>query len=181
MRSRLRGSPERLGGEEATALARELDRQLGEALEALQKAHAELRSGEQRQAYGKLFLAWKKAVAALLAAAALAAPEIIEALEKAPQPPLTERWEIIVTTGNAPKLLRLLRDSCLAAGCPMEILEAARLLEEARRDAYMLHYAYYEGPERAGFADDGEAMEAAERTEQRIREALKLLGWGPRR
>jgi len=138
----------------------EVERHLENLQWALEAAGRELGGGEARQAFNKVFLAWKEAVAAAAALAALLEEEVARRLSTMEPSPIQD-GRIVVTTANAPKALRVLRDACSGGDCPEELRRLIEELWRARQLAYQLHYAYYEGPEHAGFADEGEASASA--------------------
>ncbi len=158
---------------------REYRRHLQNLKWALDEAAKHLERGSRRQAYGKVFLAWKEAIA-LTIASLLATPSLsddakkalLEALGKLPSPPLEDE-RITVTTSNAPKVLRTLITLCGKLGCSSHVTRVLGLLEESRSLAYMLHVAFYEGAEHAGFVDDEEASSHAR---ELVRKLALLLG-----
>lgn len=99
----------------------------------------------------ELLLAWREAVAA--AAARLASSPrggrgAVEALSTASPPPLQD-GRVVVTTGNAPKVLYRLLAFCREEGCQPDAAAALEELWAARPTAYQLHNAYTVGPEHA--------------------------------
>ncbi len=146
-------------------LLREARRHLEGAEWALREASAELRRSP-RQGFNKVFLAWKEAIAATVALAAAQGRDIAEALRRL-QPSPFEDGRVVVTTGNAVRLLHRLQGLCGKGRC-RGLDRVLRELLEARPLAYMLHTAYYEGAEHAGFADEKEAIGAAEGLARRL-------------
>ena len=157
--------------------SKEVKRHLKNMTWALGEAEEELASGAPRQAYNKVFLAWREAIA-YIAALLLEDPRLSsmvrDALTRLPVPAY-EDGEVRVTTSNAVKTLRALLRLCTAAGCDKRIVEALRLLERLRDTAYKLHTTFYEGPEHAGFEDEKEATEAAKTILEKVRDALETL------
>ncbi len=152
----------------------EVERHLKGLQWALEAARRELSGGESRQAFNKVFLAWKEAVAAVAALAALLGEEAARRLSTMEPSPIQD-GRIVVTTANAPKTLRLLRDACSVEDCPEELRRLIEELWRMRPLVYQLHYAYYEGPEHAGFADENEAAVSARSILTRLAEAHKAL------
>jgi len=130
-----------------------------------------------RQAFNKVFLAWREAIA-YIAARLLADPRfsgiVRDQLSRLPTPAY-EDGEVRVTTGNAVKTLKTLLRVCSEAGCSQRVVEALGLLWEARDTAFKLHTAFYEGPEHAGFEDEREAVEATRRLLEKIRHLAETL------
>ncbi len=146
----------------------------------MREAEEELSKGKLRQAYNKVFLAWRGALA-LIAAKLLEHPayrgEVMNALKMLPEPAVSGEG-VRITTGNAARVLPRLQRLCMELDCPEGITEALRVLAETRKDAYMLHTAFYEGAEHAGFEGDDEAAETAKRLIERLGRVLALVHRG---
>jgi len=157
---------------------REYSRHLGE-LWALEAAGEELRRGEAWQAFNKLFLAWKGAVAAVAAglAGSPGGGRAVEALSNMSPSPLQD-GRIVVTASNAPKILYRLLALCREEGCQPGAAEALEELWAERSTAYQLHNAYYEGPEHAGFIDAEEAVDTARKLIAMLRRLYEQLSTG---
>ena len=160
------------------AWRREMERHLEEMAWALEEAERELkqRRGRERQAFDKLFFAWKKAIAATAARLA-AGPEgdrVAEVLSSLTPSPVQEE-RIIVTTGNAIKTLRTLIRYCESRRCPYDVAEVLNELWRCRAAVYQLHTAYYEGAEHAGLADTEEAVLLAKKVLNELRRLYERM------
>ncbi len=71
-------------------------------------------------------------------------------------------YTIRVTTSNAAKVVRRLKDIGLRYGIDKRYVDAIEELDSMRGDVFRLHSAFYDTPELAGFADDSEALRLAE-------------------
>ncbi len=71
-------------------------------------------------------------------------------------------YTIRVTTSNAAKVVRKLKDIGLRYGIDKRYIDAVKELDSMRGDVFRLHSAFYDTPELAGFADDSEALRLAE-------------------
>ncbi|WP_048191420.1 hypothetical protein [Pyrolobus fumarii] len=155
---------------------REVERHRGNLLWALELAERELGT-TPRQAFNKVFLAWREAIAYIAARllADLRLSKVVrDQLSRLPTPAY-EDGEVRVTTSNAVKTLKTLLRVCSEAGCGRRVVEALRLLWEVRDTAFKLHTAFYEGPEHAGFEDEMEAVEATGRLLEKIRRLVETL------
>ena len=151
-------------------LASEAARHLDYARTLLEEARLHL--GKDYQAFEKIFAAWKKLVAATLAllliravsAGSLSGGNLLIELRKNEIIEEDEgRVRIVVTTGNAPKATRMLREYSSLAGSDLEdIIE--KLYNIRNSKIYQLYYAFYEGSAaHAGFSGEEEALELARR------------------
>lgn len=139
---------------------------LHEALRWLQEFRRE-KDRNTRQAFNKVFSAWKT-VAALVAL--LGAMESRGLLNELRRRGFVEDGSVRVTTANAVKVLRL-----VAKQGPGKLREVAQGLLELRKEAYMLHTAFYEGAEHAGFEEEEEAKRVAEELAKKLAKILREL------
>jgi len=148
-------------------LKREARRHVEQLEWAIRGALEELEK-DPRQAYNKAFYAWREAVAT--AASILASnPALSERLRRLSA---YEENRIIVTTSNAPRVLRALKEHIEEQHPLYEVLEE---LDTVRRDAYMLHTAFYEGVEHASFTGAEEAAETLRRVVSAAGDALRVV------
>ena len=184
-------TPVALGFRDEAAWAARLRATLSslDALLALNRGYAEsvvaeaeelLRAGGLTQAAEETFLAWKLAARHLLLkhlrrlVARLG--DVREAVKRLEDMGLrgvvslapSGEIDVVVTTSNVVRVARL-----LAEHGEGRVAEEARRLLELRSDAFRLHTLFYEGvAERAGFLDEAEARETAERLLRLVRRVL---------
>ena len=134
-----------------------------------------------RNVYMMAFRAWREAVAALAAVLA-AGPGAQPLRERLREIGAYEEGEVRVTTSNAPRVLKTLKEYAVKTiGAGHEVYRLLEELDALRKDAYMLHTAFYEGAEHAGFTGDDEAVETAHRvigTAAGILERVRRLAAG---
>ena len=141
---------------------KELRRHIRQLEWAVRGAEEELRR-DPRQAYNKAFYAWREAIAALAAMLA-AGPGAQPLRERLREIGAYEEGEVRVTTSNAPRVLKTLKEYVMKTiGAGHEVYRLLEGLDALRKDAYMLHTAFYEGTEHAGFTGDEEAIKTAHR------------------
>ena len=136
--------------------AEEEIRRLIESIEwALSRFRAEIDS-DPRQAFEKAFLAWKAAVALLIARYILENPDpgnpVVRELVELGVVSVSrsEEVEVRVKTSRAVKALKVLKRTRLA--------RYAEELLGVRDAAFRLHSAFYDDPEHSGYADVDEAV-----------------------
>lgn len=151
-------SRERLGRSEAS-------RWLSEALMWIDEFYREARK-MPRQSFNKVFVAWKAAVVALAQLGAKVEPRVADELEERG---FMEDGRVKVATSTAPRILHIIREKATAS----QLRSLTERMLELRREVYLLHSAFYEGPEHAGFIGENEALEIAKRTARRLRELLE--------
>ncbi len=154
-----------LGGANTANTA--VERWLSEANMWLKEFYAE-HTRSPRQSLNKVFAAWKALVAALAQLASELDPGLREELRRRG---FIEDGVVKVTTATAPRIIHLVAEK---AG-QEPVRELARSLLGLRKDAYILHTAFYEGPEHAGFTGTEEALETATRLAEKLREVAEQL------
>jgi len=83
----------------------------------------------------------------------------------------TEDDVVKSTTATAPKIIYLVAEKAEQE----PVRELAQSLLGLRKDAYILHTAFYEGPEHAGFTGPDEALETATTLAEKLREVAEQL------
>ncbi len=161
MSARLR----RLGATSTAKTA--VERWLSEANLWLEEFYAE-RTKSPRQSLNKVFTAWKALVAVLPQLASELDPVLREELRRRG---FTEDGAVKVTTATAPKIIHLVAEKAEQE----PVRELAQSLLSLHKDAYILHTAFYEGPEHAGFTGTEEALETAIRLAEKLQEVAGRL------
>ncbi len=144
-----------------------VERWLSEANMWLEEFYAE-RTKSPRQSLNKVFAAWKALVAALAQLASELDPGLREELHRRG---LIEDGVVKATTAAAPRIIHLVAEKAEQE----PVRELAQSLLILRKDAYILHTAFYEGPEHAGFTGPEEALETAARLAEKFREVAGRL------
>ena len=163
------------------ALAEQLVERVKRIEERVVEAVEEAKAGGLEQAGEKAFAAWKASVEALLVLllAGAGRPELLGEAMRLGLASISEgELKVRVTTTRAVKALKFLKSRCGAVS--PELCRAVEALDSVRREAFLLHNAFYGGLDEAGL-DEEEARRALEdvtEAARRVVEALRRLAGG---
>ncbi len=163
------------------ALAEQLVERVKRIEERVVEAVEEAKAGGLEHAGEKAFAAWKASVEALLVLllAGAGRPELLGEAMRLGLASIPEgELKVRVTATRAVKALKFLKSRCGAVG--PELCRAVEALDSVRREAFLLHNAFYGGLDEAGLDEEKarRALEDVTEAARRVVEALRRLAGG---